>query len=82
MESNKEDAEKCIRIAQKAISDGDQPKAVKFLKRSLRLYPSTKAEGELFKLKRNISNCTIVSLYQCIVPYWYFFIYTYCTTYC
>ena len=45
MESNKEESEKCVLIAQKAIAVGNKEKAIKFLKKSLNLYPSTKAKG-------------------------------------
>ena len=49
MESNKEEAQKCIRIAENALSKENIDQAVKFLNKSIRLYPSDKAKGELSK---------------------------------
>lgn len=40
MEANKSDAEKCIRIAQTAASSNDFDKAIKFLNKGYKLYPS------------------------------------------
>lgn len=40
MEANKSDAEKCIRIAQTAANSGDYEKALKFLNKAQKLYPS------------------------------------------
>ncbi|KAL5019247.1 hypothetical protein ScPMuIL_004969 [Solemya velum] len=48
MEGNKDESEKCIRIAQRCMSDGDKEKALKFLEKAERLYPSQKAK-ELIK---------------------------------
>ena len=45
MESNKEEALKCIEIAKKALSANDLRKASKFLKKSIKLYPSDAASG-------------------------------------
>jgi len=40
MEANKSDCEKCIRIAQTAATTGDYTKALKFLTKAQKLYPS------------------------------------------
>lgn len=40
MEANKSDCEKCIKIAQTAASTGDYQKALKFLNKAEKLYPS------------------------------------------
>lgn len=40
MEANKSDCEKCIKIAQTAASTGDYQKAIKFLGKAEKLYPS------------------------------------------
>lgn len=40
MEANKSDCEKCIRIAQTAANTGDYEKALKFLNKAQKLYPS------------------------------------------
>ena len=45
MEANKSDAEKCIRIAQNAANSGDYEKAIKFLTKAQKLYPSEKITG-------------------------------------
>eukprot|EP00096_Caligus_rogercresseyi_P006678 TRINITY_DN2338_c0_g1_i2.p1 TRINITY_DN2338_c0_g1~~TRINITY_DN2338_c0_g1_i2.p1 ORF type:complete len:379 (+),score=125.25 TRINITY_DN2338_c0_g1_i2:43-1137(+) len=44
MESNREDAYKCVKIAEAAISQGDAEKAERFLKKAIRLYPLPRAQ--------------------------------------
>lgn len=54
MEANKSDCEKCVRIAQNAASSGDYEKAIKFLNKAHKLYPSeqiTKLINEYTELK-------------------------------
>ena len=46
MEGNRDDSEKCINIAIKSLQAGDKEKAVRFLTKAQRLYPSKRAEGE------------------------------------
>lgn len=46
MESNRDEAEKCIAIAVQAIRDAKIERAEKFLKKAERLFPSQKAKGE------------------------------------
>lgn len=46
MESNRDEAEKCINIATKALEAGDKEKAVKFLHKAEKLYPTDKAKGK------------------------------------
>lgn len=48
MESNREEALKCLRLAQKFLSDGLFDKAEKFAHKSNRLYPTDKVEGSSF----------------------------------
>ncbi|XP_076459161.1 dnaJ homolog subfamily B member 14-like [Babylonia areolata] len=50
MDGNKDESERCIAIAQRCIAAGEIEKAVKFLKKADRLYPSEKAKGLLTKL--------------------------------
>ena len=45
MDGNKDESEKCVRIAEKYIRGGDRDKAVKFLQKAERLYPSERAKG-------------------------------------
>ena len=45
MDGNKDDAEKCIQIALKALSAGDKEKTRRFLLKAQKLYPSKKASG-------------------------------------
>ncbi len=47
MEGNRDDSEKCISIALKSLKAGDKEKAIRFLNKAQRLFPSKKAEGEL-----------------------------------
>lgn len=45
MEVNKDEAERCIEIAEKCIADGDGEKAKKFLQKAERLFPTKQAQG-------------------------------------
>lgn len=45
MDGNKDDGEKCITLAMKCIEIGNIPKALKFLHKAERLYPSDRAKG-------------------------------------
>ncbi len=46
MDGNKDDSEKCLRLAEKYIRLGDKEKAIKFLNKAERLYPSRRAKGK------------------------------------
>ena len=46
MEANKSECEKCIKIAQIAINNKDNEKAIKFLNKAIHLYPNEYAKGE------------------------------------
>lgn len=46
MEGNKDDAIKCFKIAQRALSSGYHEKAIRFLNKSIKLYPTKAAKGE------------------------------------
>ncbi|XP_063050246.1 dnaJ homolog subfamily B member 14-like [Engraulis encrasicolus] len=56
MESNRDEAEKCISIATEALQDGDKEKAVKFLRKAEKLFPTDKAKVILEALSRNGSS--------------------------
>lgn len=45
MEGNRDEAEKCLNIAAKAIEAGDKDKALKFLNKAEKLYPTDRAKG-------------------------------------
>lgn len=47
MESNRDEAERCIAIAAQAIRDAKIEKAEKFLKKAEKLFPSQKAKGKV-----------------------------------
>lgn len=47
MEGNREDALQAIRVAKKALQDGDLEKARRLLQKSIRLCPTELAKGEL-----------------------------------
>lgn len=49
MEGNKDESERCIKIAQKYIATGDTDKALKFLSKAERLFPSKRAKGTVYK---------------------------------
>jgi DnaJ homolog subfamily B member 12 len=50
MESNKDDSEKCIRIAEKHLSSGNIDAALKFLKKADRLYTTQRSKGKFGSL--------------------------------
>ncbi|XP_063968791.1 dnaJ homolog subfamily B member 12-like [Lytechinus pictus] len=53
MEGNRDESEKCVRIALKAVSDGDKEKALKFLHKAKKLYPTKKVEALLIQLENS-----------------------------
>lgn len=46
MEGNRDEAERCINIATKALEAGDKEKALRFLNKAEKLYPTDRAKGE------------------------------------
>lgn len=46
MEGNRDEAERCVRIAREALGAGDRGKAQRFLQKAERLYPLPAARGE------------------------------------
>nr|XP_006822895.1 PREDICTED: dnaJ homolog subfamily B member 12-like [Saccoglossus kowalevskii] len=56
MDGNKDESERCIEIAQQYIASGNCEKAIKFLQKADRLYPSKKAKVLLESLQRNGSS--------------------------
>ena len=46
MDGNRDESEKCIKLAQAFIQAGNIDQAIKFLKKSERLYPSQQAKGD------------------------------------
>lgn len=45
MDGNKDESEHCISLAQKYINEGDRTKALKFLYKAEKLFPSQRAKG-------------------------------------
>ena len=45
MDGNKDEAVKCRRLADKFLKEGNKEKALKFLEKSLKLFPSKEVEG-------------------------------------
>ncbi|XP_077575926.1 dnaJ homolog subfamily B member 14 [Stigmatopora nigra] len=58
MEGNRDEAEKCINIASKAIDTGDKEKALKFLHKAEKLFPTQRAKALLEALTRNGSSAS------------------------
>nr|XP_020447535.1 dnaJ homolog subfamily B member 14 [Monopterus albus] len=56
MEGNRDEAENCIKIATKALEAGDKEKAVRFLNKAEKLYPTDKAKALLDALTKNGSS--------------------------
>lgn len=52
MESNKDEAERCISIALKAIQSNQPDRALRFLEKAQRLYPTPRVRGECEVLER------------------------------
>ncbi|KAJ8313190.1 hypothetical protein KUTeg_009258 [Tegillarca granosa] len=50
MDGNKDESERCIRLAQKYLAAGENERALKFLNKAERLYPSQKAKDLIEKL--------------------------------
>lgn len=46
MDSNKDEAERCIELAERYIKEKKLKDAEKFLRKAKKLYPTQKAEGE------------------------------------
>lgn len=46
MEGNRDEAEKCMHIATKALEAGDKEKALRFLNKAEKLYPTDKAKSK------------------------------------
>ncbi|GIY36683.1 dnaJ homolog subfamily B member 12 [Caerostris darwini] len=55
MDGNKDESEHCISIAQKYINEGDRAKALKFLYKAEKLYPSQRAK-DLIELLEKLSD--------------------------
>lgn len=53
-----QEAEKCIEVAKRALSDGDLQKSVKFLKKSLNFRHSTTAESLLKRVEEELASST------------------------
>ncbi|NP_001080644.1 dnaJ homolog subfamily B member 14 [Xenopus laevis] len=53
MESNRDEAERCVRIGKAAIEAGDKEKARRFFSKAERLYPSSEARVLLDALEKN-----------------------------
>ncbi|XP_013863218.1 dnaJ homolog subfamily B member 14 [Austrofundulus limnaeus] len=58
MEGNRDEAEKCIKIATKALEAGDKEKALKFLNKAEKLYPTDRAKVLLDALTKNGSSAS------------------------
>ena len=50
MEGNKDEALKCLNLAEKLLHSGHREKGIKFLKKSIKLYSTKKAEGKFSRL--------------------------------
>ncbi len=55
MEANKSECEKCITIAKKAAQENDYSKAIRFLEKSIRLYPTDSAKILLDEYRENFA---------------------------
>lgn len=67
MESNRDEAEKCIQIAAQAFRESKLEKAEKFLKKADKLYPSQKAKGTFSALTFDLRLITRVNIFLMLV---------------
>lgn len=51
MEGNKDEAYRCIDLAEQSFNTGDRGKAERLLRKAERLYPTQKAKGHFKKIK-------------------------------
>lgn len=52
MESNKDEALKCLSIAKKSLESGDYSKALRFTEKSIRLFPTSQGEQLLLIVQK------------------------------
>uniref|UniRef100_A0A7S3NVD3 Uncharacterized protein n=1 Tax=Euplotes crassus TaxID=5936 RepID=A0A7S3NVD3_EUPCR len=53
---NKDEAERCIEIAKKAINNSDYHKAIRFLQKSKKLHPTPAADGLIQLCEMNLKH--------------------------
>lgn len=70
MDSNKDEAERCMELAELYLREKKYEEAEKFVRKALKLYPMKKAEGKLTKIYFN--QCRI--LINCFYFLFYSFI--------
>ncbi|KAG1148242.1 hypothetical protein G6F37_003512 [Rhizopus arrhizus] len=56
MESNKDEALKCLSIAQSSLKAGNHSKAIRFAEKSNRLYPTAEVEQFLLTVKKKVAD--------------------------
>lgn len=54
MEVNKDEAERCVELAEKYIEEKNRDKAEKFLHKAEKLFPTQRAKGRCLKTNRNM----------------------------
>ncbi len=48
MEANRADADDCVRTAKRAAAEGNYEKAIRFLEKSIKLFPTDNAKSNFF----------------------------------
>ncbi len=62
MEGNRDEAETCLKLATKAFEDGNKDRALKFLNKAEKLYPTEDAKGiKHFSFTNDNVNVTLAS---------------------
>jgi len=60
MESNRDEALRCVRLAEKYLADKDRERAEKFANKAMRLFPNERAKGQIqFLSKKSQISCSI-----------------------
>lgn len=58
-DGNKDEAEKCLNLAQKHFKEGNRDKAKRFAQKAERLYPTKETEGERRRREKSLSRRAI-----------------------
>ena len=59
MESNRDEALKCLRLAEKYLDEANEVKAARFAQKSMNMFPNEKAKGESTSLFTYFENSSV-----------------------
>lgn len=67
MEGNKDEALRCVELAEKYLAEGKYDKAEKFLQKGQKLFPTSKAESTCHRSSRPIFRPTSLIVYILLI---------------